>query len=130
MGAPNDWTDSALPPAAVTLVADDAEGRINTIPNGVERVVISGVTNNGDDWVVLPKTPVLMQSIRGWSVAAHELRTPDATGTKINGQDGDGTKEAAIPATTLWKATYVGSDGWILEIISELGAVVTAVVPD
>lgn len=130
MGLPNDGVDTPLPPAAVTLVADDAQGRINTIPNGVERVVISGVTNDGNDWVVLPKTPVLMQSIRGWTVAAHELRTPASSNTKINGQDGDGTKQAAIPATTLWKATYVGADGWVLEIISELGAVVTAIVPD
>lgn len=130
MGLPNDGVDTLLPPAAVALVADDAQGRINTIPNGVERVVVSAYTNDANDWVVLPSAPVLMQSIRGWTVAAHELRTPASSNTKINGQDGDGTKEAAIPATTLWKATYVGSDGWILEIISELGAVVTAVVPD
>jgi hypothetical protein len=69
--------------------------------------------------------------VRGWSTPAHELRTAAGSNVEINSEDSDGTKEAAIPATTLWKATYINATiGWILELTSELGATVTAVVPD
>lgn len=115
----------------VTLVADDAQSYVNIIPDGVEKVICSGVTNDGNDFLVLPRNPVSMQIITGWSVAAHELRTPASSNLKINNVDSDATQEAAIPATTLWRATYINATiGWILEATTELGAVITAIVPD
>lgn len=115
----------------VTIVADDADSVVNMIPDGVTSVVVSGVTNDANDWIVLPRNPVSMQVINGWSVAAHEMRTLAASAVEINSEDCDGTKEAAIPATTLWRATYINSTiGWVLEAATELGAVITAIVPD
>lgn len=69
--------------------------------------------------------------IKGW-VGANgcEIRTPAASGATINGVDSDGTNEAAIPATTLFTCTLVAADTWILEAVTELGAVITAIVPD
>ncbi len=70
-------------------------------------------------------------SITGWSVVAHEIRTEAASAIEINSEDCDGTKEAAIPATTLWRATYINSTiGWILNAWDELAAPITAIVPD
>lgn len=70
--------------------------------------------------------------IRGWVGAnGFELRSnaTDTTQT-INGVTAGTTTEAAIPATTLFKVEKVASLTWILTAIDELGAVVTAIVPD
>lgn len=72
------------------------------------------------------------QRIRGWiGATGMEIRTPATSGVLINGVDGDGSQEAAIPATTLVDLTYVDATvGWILICYTELGAVITAIVPD
>jgi hypothetical protein len=69
--------------------------------------------------------------VQGW-VGANgcEMRTPATSGATINGVDSDGTNEAAIPATTEFKALCVAADTWLLTALTELGAVVTAIVPD
>lgn len=128
---PTDTIERDAVAVAYSLVADDADSYVNTIPDDVERVVVTGTTNDGNDWVVLPRNPRPLQAVTGWSVAAHELRTLAASNLKINNQDGDGTKEAAIPATTLWQATYISATiGWVLRAWDELGAPITAIVPD
>jgi hypothetical protein len=68
--------------------------------------------------------------IRGWTVTAHELRTPASSGATINNVDSDGTQQAAIPATTYWEADLVAANTWILRAWDELGAPITAIVPD
>jgi hypothetical protein len=77
-------------------------------------------------------TGVVGWTIRAW-VGANgcELRTPAASNEKINSVDSDGTNQAAIPATTFLTLTYTGTTaGWIMEAVDELGAPITAIVPD
>lgn len=71
------------------------------------------------------------QVIRGYIGATGcELRTIAGSDATINDVNSDGTNEAAIPATTKIMLTCTGTDEWILEATTELGAVVTAIVPD
>lgn len=71
-------------------------------------------------------------SVRGWVGATGcEMRTEAGSDETINGVNADGdTKEAAIPATTLFRATKVAADTFILSILDEGGDEVTAPVPD
>lgn len=59
-----------------------------------------------------------------------ELITPAASGATINNVDADGTNQADIPANTLSRLTLVAANTWILESLTNLGAVATAIVPD
>lgn len=70
--------------------------------------------------------------IRGWVGAnGFELRSLAADTTQtINGVTAGVTNEAAIPATTKFKVEKVASLTWLLTAVDELGAVVTAIIPD
>jgi hypothetical protein len=70
--------------------------------------------------------------IRGWVGAnGFELRSLAADTTQtINGVTAGVTNEAAIPATTKFKVEKVASLTWLLTAVDELGAVITAIVPD
>lgn len=101
------------------------------IPAWASMVYVTANTNDTNDWVVLPTGVPDGHSVSGWSTPAHEIRTEAGSNIKINNEDGDGTKEAAIPATTLWTATYINSTvGWILVAWTELAAPITAIIPD
>lgn len=113
------------------ITANDDDGYASRVPLAASFVTVAGVTNNGDDWIVLPTGVKPGHTVRGWSVAAHEMRTEGDSDIEINSENCDGTKEAAIPATTLWEVTFINDTiGWILTAADELGAVVTAIVPD
>lgn len=117
-------------PAGVFSMTAAADERVaSLIPAGSGKVTVAAFATDANDWVRLP-AGVAGTTITGWSVVAHELRTPDSSNATINGQDGDGTNEAAIPATTLWVADCVATDTWILRAWDELGAPITAIVPD
>lgn len=114
-----------------TLIAAADNGYGSRIPLNASFVTVASVATNANDWVTLPVGVKPGHTVRAWSTPAHELRTAASTNLKINNVDSDGTQEAAIPATTLWVATYINATiGWVLELTSELGATVTAVVPD
>jgi hypothetical protein len=70
--------------------------------------------------------------IRGWVGAnGFELRSLAADTTQtINNVTAGTTNEAAIPATTKFKIEKVASLTWLLTAESELGAVITAIIPD
>lgn len=59
-----------------------------------------------------------------------ELITPAASNATINNIDSDGTNQADIGANTLSRLTLVTTNTWILENLSNLGAVNTAIIPD
>ncbi len=59
-----------------------------------------------------------------------ELLTPAASNATINNVDSDGTNQVDIPATTLLKCMLVDTNTWIVQAVDELGAVITALVPD
>jgi len=88
---------------------------------------------NADHIITLPasSTALIGKIIRGW-VGANgcEMRTPAASGATINAVDSDGTNEAAIPATTLFQVELVAANTWILTAFTELGALISAIVPD
>ena len=116
---------------SVTIVGAADSSAKSRIPVSASHVTVSANTNDTNDWIVLPTGVRDGRSITGWSTVAHEIRTEASSNIKINGQDGDGTKGAAIPATTLWRATYINSTfGWILNAWDELAAPITAIIPD
>mgnify|MGYP001571226011 CR=1 FL=1 len=59
-----------------------------------------------------------------------ELLTPAASNATINTVDSDGTNQVDIPATTLCRVMLVDTGTWILENLTALGAVTTALIPD
>lgn len=127
MSLPGDIIDGG---AASIVGAADGSYK-SRIPLGASFVTVTANTNDTNDWVILPTGVKAGHTITGWSVVAHELRTESGSAIEINSEDCDGTKEAAIPATTLWVATYVSSSiGWILRAWDELAAPITAIIPD
>lgn len=116
---------------SVTIVGAADSSAKSRVPVSASHVTVSANTNDTNDWIVLPTGVRSGHSITGWSVVAHEIRTEASSGLKINNVDGDGTQEAAIPATTLWRAVYINATiGWILTAADELAAVITAIIPD
>jgi hypothetical protein len=116
---------------SVTIVGAADSSAKSRVPVSASHVTVSANTNDTNDWIVLPTGVRSGHSITGWSVVAHEIRTEASSAIEINSEDCDGTKEAAIPATTLWRATYINSTiGWILNAWDELAAPITAIVPD
>lgn len=59
-----------------------------------------------------------------------ELLTPASSNATINNVDSDGTNQADIPANTLSRLTLVNTNTWLLESLTNLGALATAIVPD
>jgi len=117
------------------LTADDSQSSLNTIPRLTKSVVVGGVTNDADDFIVLPN---LAQTPDGHEItilcsagANFEMRTPASSNEKINGQDSDGTKEYLCTNTEVVKVVKINNTiGWMAHGYSAIGAVVTAVVPD
>jgi hypothetical protein len=86
---------------------------------------------NADHIIMLPSAPAAAvgQAIEGWIGAnGCEVRAAGTAAT-INGLDCKTTNEAALAATGYFKATVVGAETWLLEYLTELGAV-TTIVPD
>lgn len=77
-----------------SLTADDADGALNTIPNGAIKVVVGAVTNDANDWILLPSlanVPIGHKIILICNAGSNfELRTPAASNQLINGVDCDG----------------------------------------
>lgn len=116
---------------SVTIVGAADSSAKSRIPVTAKHVTVASNTNDTNDWIVLPTGVQPGHSITGWSTVAHEMRTEASSAIEINSEDCDGTKEAAIPATTLWRVTYVNATiGWILNAWDELAAPITAIVPD
>jgi len=126
---PGEQVDSFNGGASLVAAADSS--RKSRVPLGACYVQVTAVTNDANDWIVLPTGVMPGHTIMGWSAVAHEIRTEASSAIEINSEDCDGTKEAAIPATTLWRLIYVNSTiGWILNAWDELAAPITAIVPD
>jgi len=111
---------------AVTATADGLTTGL--IPTNASFVSVT--SGNADHIITLPVGEV-GNVIKGW-VGANgcELRTLASSNDTINAVDADGTQEAAIPATTLFEVTCVAAETWVLTAADELGAVITAIIPD
>lgn len=117
----------------VTPAADSGAGSL--ISAGVTSVTVAAVTNDADDWIVLPAVagvPIGHQIVVACNAGGgFEIRTPASSNTKINTVDSDGPVEYLATDTEVITFTLVSAaDGWVATALSAAGAVVTAVVPD
>jgi hypothetical protein len=119
----------------VTVLANSAQGAGNSIPPLTKSVIVAGVVNDANDFVVLPSlsscpdghTITVLCSAAG----NFEMRTPASSGEKINAQDSDGTKEYLCTDTEVVRVVKINNTvGWMAYGYSAIGAAVTAVVPD
>jgi hypothetical protein len=129
---PNTDLTSMTLAQTVNPAADSGAG--STILGAYHAVDVGAVTNDANDWIVLP--PIadvpIGHTIR---IAANaggnfELRTPAASNTKINDVDSDGSAEYLCTDTDLIIVTKRTTTGWVAQSITKLGAVRAAVVPD
>lgn len=124
MNGPGSFVDSNI--AVIKAAADGS--RASRVPISAYWVEVASNTSGADDWIILPTGVSPGHKIRGWSTAAHEIRTEASSNIKINDVDGDGSQEAAVAATTLWEATYINAtQGWVIVAWTELGAALTLV---
>ena len=118
--------------ATQTVTADAVSGA--TIRAGVNKVVVSGVTNDANDWIVLsPIADVPLGhkiTILCNAGSNFEMRTPASSNTKINDVDADGSQEYLCTDTHHIEVTKRTTTGWTAVSYTKLGAVVTAVIPD
>lgn len=120
---------------AQEIVADDAQGSINSIDPGVKSVKVTGVTNDANDFIVLPSLASVKDghtiTVLCSAGANFEVRTPSASAEEINSEDCDGTKELLATDTTILFITKINNTiGWMSEVRTAIGAYGTAVVPD
>lgn len=119
---------------ATTLTPDAASGAPATMTAGITQYTVGAVTNDANDWVVLP-------AIAGVAIGHtitiacnagtnFELRTPASSNTKINDVDSDGSQEYLCTDTDVVVVRKATTTGWIAQSFTKLGAVRTAVIPD
>ena len=117
------------------VTPDSTEHTKNTIPAGAKRVLVSAVTNDADDFIVLPK---LADVLDGYEIIIScsagtnfELRTPATSTEEINSENCDGTKEYLCTDTQIVTVTKIDEVlGWEAHGHSAIGAAVAAVIPD
>lgn len=118
-----------------TVTADDSESSLNVIKAGKNKVYVDGVTNDANDFVVLPSLADVPDgfeiTIVGMAGSNFEVRTPASSAEEINSEDCDGTKEYLFTDTQIHKFVKIDSTiGWMGHGYTAIGAVATAVVPD
>jgi hypothetical protein len=118
-----------------SVTADDSDSSLNQITPSATRVVVAGVTNDANDYVILPalaSVPVGHEiTIIGAAGANFEVRTPAASAEEINSEDCDGTKEYLFTNTQIHRFVKISNTiGWMGQGYTAIGAAVTAVAPD
>jgi len=131
---PVDAASSFVVDACFAATPNSSAGAGNSIPVGYSSVAVGAVTNNADDFIVLPaiaSVPIgFTINIACNAGGNFELRTPASSNTKINDVDADGSAEYLCTDTHLIRVTKHTTTGWVAQSLTKLGAVVTAVVPD
>lgn len=118
-----------------SITADDSQSSLNSIPASVVSVAVTGVTNDANDFIVLPAIADVQigHQIRIACNAGSnfEMRTPATSGEKINTVDSDGTNEyLCVDAEVVIVTKVSDTDGWAAVDIPALGGVGAATVPD
>lgn len=118
----------------VILIADDAQGSGNSVPPLTTVVEVQGVTNDANDFIVLPSLASVPNGHRitviGSAGANFEVRTPATSAEEINSEDCDGTKEYLFTDTQIHYFTKIDNTiGWMGNGYTAIGAVATAVIP-
>lgn len=139
--------DEAVAGAGVTidglLIKDGHSGKVTTA-TATDAGLTTGALTGSDQFVTVTSgsansvvclpaeaTTPIGTIIQGWVGAnGFELRpiAAEAATTTINGVTT--SVEAAIPATTLFEVKKVAANTWLLTAVDELGAVITAIIPD
>lgn len=130
-----DIQNGGLQVVAQTVTPNNDSGTASTIEDGAIHVDVAAVTNDANDWIVLPSlanVPVGHTIKIACNAGANfELRTPASSNEKINTVDCDGTQEYLCTDTEMLTVTKVSdTDGWVATAQTALGAIATAVVPD
>lgn len=120
------------------VIADDATPAVvgqNSIPPYAKVVEVTAVTNDANDWVILPSLASVPNGhqvlVIGTAGANFEVRTPASSNEKINNEDCDGTKEYLFTDTQIHTFTKIDNTiGWMGEGRTAIGAYATAVIPD
>ena len=119
---------------SVTLTPAAAQSSVNSIPAGVRNVRLGANVNGVNDFTVLPSLASVPDGFEITIIAGaanSELRTPASSAEEINSEDCDGTKEALLTATNVYKVIKNDNTiGWTLIGFTAIGAVQTAIVPD
>lgn len=119
---------------SVTLTPAATNTSANTIVPGVRNVRLGANVNDVNDWTNLPPLASVPDGFEITIIAGaanSELRTPAASNEKINAQDSDGTKEALLTATNVYKVIKNDNTlGWTLIGFTQIGAYQTAIIPD
>lgn len=116
-------------PVAVTATADGLTTGLIPADTSVAVVTSAGANNI----VTLPAaTAANTGAVICVIVGANgcEMRTPAASGEKINNVDSDGTNELALPANTHYLCRVIGAGAWTVRGFTILGADAAALVPD
>jgi len=119
----------------VILIAAAAQGTGNSIPPLTKVVEVQGVTNDANDFIVLPSLASVPNGhqilVIGSAGANFEVRTPASSAEEINSEDCDGTKEYLFTDTQIHYFTKIDNTiGWMGNGYTAIGAVATAVIPD
>ena len=117
------------------VTPDASQSSLNTVIAGKTMIDIKAVTNDADDFIVLPSLADVPNGIEITVLCNagtnFEMRTPSASAEEINSEDCDGTKEYLCTDTQIVKVVKINNTiGWMAHGYSAIGAVVTAVVPD
>lgn len=133
-------TPNGLNPAFDTVTVKTQEVTPDAVSGGViragiEHVDVQAVTNDANDWIVLPSLADVRvgHTIRIACNAGgnFEMRTPATSGEKINTVDCDGTQEyLCVDAEVVMITKVSDTDGWTAVDLPALGGVGTATVPD
>lgn len=117
-----------------SVTPDAVSGAAATIKDGVCNVTVGTVTNDANDWIVLPaiaNCPIGFTIHIACNAGGNfELRTPASSNTKINDVDSDGTQEYLCTDTDFIVISKRTTTGWVAVSYTKLGAVRTAVIPD
>lgn len=96
--------------------------------------MVAAASTNADHIITLP---LASAETRGRVILIYvaastncELRTPATSTQTINNVNCDGTQEALLAHSHTYRLTQHLDAGWIMEKLTNLGAVATAVVPD
>jgi len=120
---------------AQSVTPNSGSETASVILPGVRCVDVGAVTNDANDFIVLPSlasVPVGHEIIILCNAGGNfEMRTPATSAEEINSEDCDGTKEYLMTDTQVVKVYKISDTiGWMAHPFTAIGAVATAVVPD
>jgi len=120
-------------PQAMTPAADGSTASV--LRTSTRVAIVGAVTNDANDWILLPALAdvAIGHEIKIFCNAGgnFELRTPAASGEKINTVDSDGTQEYLCVDTEVVVVVKVSTaDGWSAQDIPAAGGIGAATTPD